>query len=698
MHPASWRHYAIEFTDPAAAEQIAATDLLPALITAQEAGIVHRWWYVRKNHTWRVRCLSTDPGSTILSGVLNKLQANDRIAGWAPGIYEPETFVFGGEAAMEVAHDLFHHDSRHLLTRVDPSTTPSLGQCETAVMLCSALLRGAGLDWYEQGDVWAKVAGLRPASPSALVPARIDALAYAMRVLMTTDPRALSGPDAPAPLASYLTWVAAFEYAGEALASLAANGQLERGMRAVLAHHIIFHANRAGLPIADQSALATLACHNVFHAPLPTASTPSPTPSATRVNQVTTLSEDRPSPPTRQLRATLTDELRASGVVRTAGVDAAIRHIPRHLFLPEVPLEEAYADAPVYTKKDADGTAVSAASQPQIVAMMLEQLAGQPGENILEIGAGTGYNAALIAAITGTGGHVTTIEVDRDLADGARNHLHCAGVINVSVVCGDGALGHPPAAPYDRIIATAGAWDIPAAWLQQLTRSGRLVVPLRLRGTTSRSIIFERDATGWRSRGSELAVFMPLRGVADDARHTVALTPGNDVSLQVHKDQAVSAADLAGVLETDPHHAWTGVLFPPMVPYEWMDLWLACQLPNALMRMSAQGSAVERGQVTPMFGWGSMATTSGSTLAYLTTRPAPPAEDGGKLYEVGVITHGPTRRDLALRVAHEIHTWDTHYRHRSVRFEMPAAPVAPDPSTGRFVLDRPHHPITVIWE
>ena len=276
--------------------------------------------------------------------------------------------------------------------------------------------------------------------------------------------------------------------------------------------------------------------------------------------------------------------------------------------------------------------------------MMLEQLDVRPGHRVMEAGAGTGYNAALLAALAGDNGRVVTLDVDEDLVDGARKHLAAAGVTNVDVILGDGALGCPDGAPYDRIIATVGAYETPTAWLEQLAPDGRLVVPLRLRGAASRSIIFERYDGGWRDQGSELAVFMPLRGIGDDARRLVPITPEQDVILQVHKEQDVDAAALAGVLDTERRKIWTDVFFPPMVPYEWMDLWLACRLDNAIMRMNVQPAAIERGAVTPMFPWGAMATTRGADLAYLTIRPTPTRPDGSRLYEVGVIGHGPARR------------------------------------------------------
>ena len=699
METTDWHQCIVDFTDRETAEHLAAHELGPALSAAQDSGLLRRWWYIRKS-PWRWRYLPDDPSSTTISDLLDKLAADGRIVGWTPGIYEPETLAFGGEEAMDVAHELFHHDSRHLLTRAASADTPFPGRSESAVVLCSVLLRSAGLDWYEQGDVWAKVAELRPAELCTPGPApeRDATLTRAMRRLMTADTRALCDLACNGPQTGHGEWITAFEEAGQCLADLARRGRLKRGLRAVLAHHVIFHANRAGLPLVDQSALAALALNNVLATPQGSVSSPSPTPTPLKVNQMTTLSDDRSALSAEQLRTDLTDRLCVQNVVRTPGIRAAFLLVPREEFVPGVSLEQVYADNAVYTKADAAGISISAASQPRIVAMMLEQLNAQPGERIFEAGAGTGLNAALMAAIVGAGGHVTTVDVDEDLVDGAREHLAAAGVHNVEVVLGDGALGHPDGAPYDRIIATVGAYETPTAWLEQLAPHGRLVVPLRLRGAASRSIVFERGRDGWRSIGSELAVFMPLRGIGDDARRVVALTPEEDVTLQVHQDQVVDAHALAGVLDTKRHEIWTKVVFPPMVPYEWMDLWLACRLGNALMRMSVQSTAVDRGQVTPMFGWGSMATTQGRDLAYLTVRPAPPAEDGGKLYEVGVIGHGPTGQDLAQQVAQEVLTWDAHYRTRSVQFEIPDTPDTPEPAGGRFVLPRPHHPITVIWE
>ncbi|MEV1179505.1 methyltransferase domain-containing protein, partial [Nonomuraea sp. NPDC049784] len=183
----------------------------------------------------------------------------------------------------------------------------------------------------------------------------------------------------------------------------------------------------------------------------------------------------------RAFRDAMVDKLRDWGV-RTEPVEAAMRAVPRHVFVPSATLEQAYGPDSVVTHRDENGKAISSASDPGLVASMLEQLDVQPGHRVLEIGAGTGYNAALLAELAGPEGHVTTVDIGADIVAGARRGLAAAGYDRVQVVHGDGATGHPENAPYDRIIVTAGAWDVPPAWREQLAPGGRLVVPLRVRG------------------------------------------------------------------------------------------------------------------------------------------------------------------------------------------------------------------------
>jgi len=141
-------------------------------------------------------------------------------------------------------------------------------------------------------------------------------------------------------------------------------------------------------------------------------------------------------------RAKLADQLRAAGRADTA-VEAAFRAIPRHTFLPEMGPAQAYHDVAVVIRSDGDGLPVSASTQPAMMAIMLSQLELAPGHRVLEVGTGTGYNAALIAHIVGCQRSVVTVDVVPELVGQARMNLAAAGYGRVTVVCGDGAAGVP---------------------------------------------------------------------------------------------------------------------------------------------------------------------------------------------------------------------------------------------------------------
>ncbi len=399
-------------------------------------------------------------------------------------------------------------------------------------------------------------------------------------------------------------------------------------------------------------------------------------------------------------REALIGKVKEAGYARNGAVEDALRTVERHHYVPDVELADAYANDIVVTKRTPDGEVLSCASQPGIVALLLDQLRPQPGDRVLEIGAGTGYNAALLAHLVGKEGHVTAIDVDGDIVDYARERLAVAGIGNVEVVLGDGARGHEPGAPYDGIIASVGAYGIPGDWLSQLAPGGRLVVPLRIRGSVSRSIAFERARDGgWRSAEHAMCGFVPLRGgIADDPRSRIDLTGDNTVTLQSHQDQPFAPERLTGVLDRPRSEMWTGVTFARMESLEWMYLWLTCALPGGLRSMPAEQTAIDSGLITPMFRTG-MAVPGDGELAYLAKRPGGHDSEGHELTETGVVGHGPHGGELAARVADEIRTWDRDFRHRGVEFEIPADGTdTSDPTRGRFFLDRPHHPITVAWQ
>jgi protein-L-isoaspartate(D-aspartate) O-methyltransferase len=186
----------------------------------------------------------------------------------------------------------------------------------------------------------------------------------------------------------------------------------------------------------------------------------------------------------------MVDLLVHDGAIRTDRVEQAVRAVPRHLFVPEADPADAYRDRAISTKTTAGGQPMSSLSQPSMVVAMLEQLAVQPGDHVLEIGTGTGYNAALLAHLAGATGTVTTIDVDPDLVVSARRHLDAAGAAQVSTWVGDGAAGWPDDAPYGRIMVTVAAPELALTWTEQLADGGRLVVPLSRQGTQA-SVAFD---------------------------------------------------------------------------------------------------------------------------------------------------------------------------------------------------------------
>lgn len=156
-----------------------------------------------------------------------------------------------------------------------------------------------------------------------------------------------------------------------------------------------------------------------------------------------------------------------------------------------------------------DGRATSSLSCPAIVVDMLDSLLLQPGHRALELGTGTGWNAALMAWRTTGQGQVTSVEVDPDLAAQARRRLAAAG-LPVAVQVADGAVGWPPGAPYDRVISTYAVDNVPWSWVAQTRPGGRIVTPWGRLGHVALTVADDgQSATGWMQG---LAQFMPARG------------------------------------------------------------------------------------------------------------------------------------------------------------------------------------------
>lgn len=211
------------------------------------------------------------------------------------------------------------------------------------------------------------------------------------------------------------------------------------------------------------------------------------------------------------LRQQMIEAIHRAGAFQTPGVETAFRVVPRHLFLSHLPPEEAYANQAVGLKHEG-GLLVSSASQPSMMAAMLDQAQLQRGENVLEIGTASGYNAAIMRHLVGDGGSVTSVEFDDDLVDLAQTNLARADISGVEVVHGDGAAGYVPNAPYDAIVATVGVWDVPRAWVEQLKPDGRLIVPLFIDGVQMCASFRKEDADSIHSTDNRPCAFVYLRG------------------------------------------------------------------------------------------------------------------------------------------------------------------------------------------
>jgi protein-L-isoaspartate(D-aspartate) O-methyltransferase len=320
---------------------------------------------------------------------------------------------------------------------------------------------------------------------------------------------------------------------------------------------------------------------------------------------------------------------------------------------------------------------------------MLADLDVQPGSRILEIGAATGYNAALLAYLTGPTGHVTTIEILPEAAEAARRHLATAGFGDVRVVCGDGMLGDPDGAPYDRIIATAGVWDIPPAWMEQAASDARMVMPLRISGYSCRVALHRDDrAEGptWRSDVVALDGFIPMRGIDERPERNIALAADGAAELRVEGVPADPDA-LAQAAGQTPVKRWSGATINGW-DHTSLAIWLAA--------LGGTGWVFGR---KPGHSLADLTDKSvrlavldhGDTFGYLAYRPAP-GSDGD---EIGVYTYGPHGEHLADLVVDRLRTWSN--QHATLTTWVEIYPVGiPIPATDTILLQVDKQYVSVI--
>lgn len=397
-------------------------------------------------------------------------------------------------------------------------------------------------------------------------------------------------------------------------------------------------------------------------------------------------------------RNDLVDHLAARGYVHSQPVSEAFGTVPRHLFLPGVPVSGAYADDAIVTKWAPDGRPISSSSQPAIMAAMLEQLDVRPGQRVLEIGAGTGYNAALLAHLTGEGGAVTTVDIDAELVEQAGRHLAAAGFEEIKVVCADGAGGCTEGAPYDRIILTASAQDLAPAWLDQLADGGRLVLPLSLRGVQG-SVAFERDGDHLISLSWVDCGFMPLRGAraGPDSVRVLGDDPG--IFLDLEDDRTVATAALCAALREPGEALLTGITVTLAEVMGGMGLWLALHDAD-VGRLTALGAAVDRGLVPALLTFPGMATTVVLVGTEALAALVRPVAGLGRTdsFKMAVRAYGSGGDSLAKRLSGLVRGWDVCGRPATASLSIRAYPRAKfSGESGPIVIDKEHTRFVVDW-
>ncbi|GAA4676267.1 hypothetical protein GCM10023215_05550 [Pseudonocardia yuanmonensis] len=361
-----------------------------------------------------------------------------------------------------------------------------------------------------------------------------------------------------------------------------------------------------------------------------------------------------------QARARLVRGLRTHGCAITPAVVEAFLAVPRHLFLPGVPIADAYADEAVPTQV-VNGVATSSASQPSMMAIMLEQLAPAPGHRVLEIGAGTGYNAALLTRIVGPSGRVVSVDIDGELVEGAARHLEQAGVTGVDLRVGDGALGVPDAAPYDRIVLTVGSWDLRPEWVAQLAPGGRLLLPLTVCGSQL-SVAFDLRPDGvLESRSVRSCAFIRLRGAGAGPEATERVRPG---WLAQVPEGARPDLDLVAMLLDEPGklHRSFGTLERADV-WDGLGLWLMLTVPGALRLLTGDDEDAPGYWLIPTGqGRATVAVAVPGGLAALVTEPS------------GVRAFGPEGEAAVRRLRAGIDAWHAVGRPHAADLQILAVP------------------------
>jgi protein-L-isoaspartate(D-aspartate) O-methyltransferase len=428
-------------------------------------------------------------------------------------------------------------------------------------------------------------------------------------------------------------------------------------------------------------------------------------------------------------RARMVGELRRHGTLTSAEIADAFLAVPRHVFLPEIGAADAYADQAFVIKTDANGRPLSSSSQPTMMAIMLEQLGISPGERVLEVGTGTGYNAALMARLAGERGLVVTVDIDPGLVARARANLAVAATgpapspaaspaanpaarpaADVILICGDGGFGAPDYAPYDKIIVTAGAWDLAPQWLGQLGPGGRIVVPLSVRGSQL-SVALERADGHWRSRSVCPCGFILMSGAFGSAQSFLPVGPQPGLQVRTEDGRALDTAALYAALTGPGVDVPTGVRVAGLARLFEADLWVTLTLPDVVRAVIAGRGPLRHAVLSERPEPGALAESGAFAVAGLwpagwegapepaagrVVRPPPRKYLRGE-FEVTVRGFGPGGADLAGRLASQVAAWQDAGRPGASDLTLAAYPGPVPDLPGQVVLGRRHTTLALSW-
>ncbi|WP_319767963.1 methyltransferase, FxLD system [Streptomyces europaeiscabiei] len=394
-----------------------------------------------------------------------------------------------------------------------------------------------------------------------------------------------------------------------------------------------------------------------------------------------------------RLRERMADIVISKGWAPSPRVQAALREVPRHRFVPETRLETAYHDdLAVVTVRESPQTALSSVSAAWLQADMIEQLRLEPGMTVLEVGSG-GYNAELLAHVLGERGRVVTVDVDPYVVHRTQRLGAEAGSGRVTAVLGDGRLGAPshiPANGFDGIVITHNASDIAPAWREQLAEGARLVVPLEMGGYT-RSLTLVRRGDALHCEHWTYCGFVRDRGAAARTAPAVRLADGK-VTVRWEDGTPSDTTGLDKALRGPRHEHSTGLVVRGIFNFEILQVYAATTLAGFCRLSAPKGSTLVAQQ-------DAAAILANGSLAYLTYRKVKDApKPADRRTEFFIHAYGPAAEEVAERFAECVRVWDREVRESGyppMTVHPAATPDAQLPPGD--VLDKPSARLVLQW-